>query len=76
MLWIAGVRERTTLSECGQLLTAEHRLIGDRKNAYEEICADSTGAAFSERMRSRIFLPPDRTRTSAAGTFNTKRRSK
>jgi len=39
-------------------------LKGDR-NAYEEIRADSTGADFIRRMRSRVG--PDRICTSAAG---------
>ena len=51
------------MSECGQLLAAEHRLKGDR-NAYEEIWA---GAAFDGRMRRRLCLRCDRMRTSAAG---------
>ena len=37
-----------------KLVTAEHRLKGDR-NAYEEICADSTGTVFSGRIGSRIW---------------------
>ena len=45
----------------------EHRLKGDR-NAYEEICADSTGTAFAERMRSYVWcLRLDRTCASTAG---------
>src|ERR1700720_3762399 len=35
-----------------KLVTAEHRLKGDR-NAYEEICADSAGTVFSGRIGSR-----------------------
>ena len=37
---------------------------GDR-NAYEEIKADITSAAFGGRMRSHVWLRPDRTRASA-----------